>query len=200
MPSGFEVYAQSAAGPLVGYATIRDTCMVQPTEPLDFHRIAVSAILDVRHADALIALVDLMSVMQRSRLLTRSGAPATALLVHLAKHGPMRASELAGALHIDRSTLSRHLSRLVSDGLVARTVDPADARAHLVSDTEEGRRLAQAAIARNVATFEQVMATWSDPDLETFARLLTRFSQQFETRIVDGAASVQPPSQPERDA
>lgn len=174
--------------------------MVQATNPLDFRGIAASAIRDARSAGAVTALVDLMSVMQRSRLLTRSGAPATALLIHLAKRGPMRPAELAAAMHIDRSTLSRHLSRLVADGLVERTVDPADGRAHLVCDTEDGRRLVEAAVARNVATFEQAMAAWSDTDLDTFARLLTRFSQQFEARIVDGAATELSHSQNEGDA
>lgn len=115
------------------------------------------------------------------------------LLVHLVKDGPRRAGALAEAVHSDPSTVSRQSAQLVRLGLVERVVDPVDGRATLLVATDEGRRVfAENRTLRNRRVAE-LMADWSDADRAAFARLLTRFTDAFEShklRTTEPAAPV----------
>jgi DNA-binding MarR family transcriptional regulator len=67
---------------------------------------------------------------------TQSGVLAT-----LVREGPTGAGRLAAAEAVNPTMLSRVLSRLEGEGLVARAPDPGDARCTLVSATPAGERL-----------------------------------------------------------
>jgi DNA-binding MarR family transcriptional regulator len=62
-------------------------------------------------------------------------------LATLAKHGAMRAGDLADAMAIARPTLSRLLDTLGEDGWVVREPDPADRRASVVELSEQGHEV-----------------------------------------------------------
>lgn len=103
------------------------------------------------------------------------------LLVHLVKDGARRAGALAEAVHSDPSTVSRQSAHLVRLGLVERVADAADGRATLLVATDEGRRVfAENRNLRN-RRIAGLMADWPAADRETFARLLTRFTDAFES-------------------
>ena len=154
---------------------------------------ARAAVAQPRNAAAIAALSDLLWVMHRSRLMQQQGAPAMALVVHLTRTGPMRSSDLAGAMSLDQSTVSRHIAHLADAGLITRSPDPLDGRAHLVAVTPAGREQAHALIARRVRDLEEVIDTWNDTDREEFARLLTQFTEEFAARLT-------PTSQPEEQS
>jgi DNA-binding MarR family transcriptional regulator len=59
------------------------------------------------------------------------------LLSHVVKLGPLRAGELAAAMHLDASTLSRNLQPLLERGLVEAHAG-ADARSRVVSASAAG--------------------------------------------------------------
>jgi DNA-binding MarR family transcriptional regulator len=103
------------------------------------------------------------------------------LLVHLAKDGARRAGALAEAVHSDPSTVSRQIAHLVRLGLVERVADPADGRATLLVATDEGRRVFDENRRLRNSRIAGLMADWSDDDRHTFARLLTRFTEAFES-------------------
>jgi DNA-binding MarR family transcriptional regulator len=63
-----------------------------------------------------------------------------ALLSHIVSLGPLRAGELAAAMHLDASTLSRNLQPLVERGLVEVHAG-ADARSRVVQASAAGRAL-----------------------------------------------------------
>lgn len=132
----------------------------------------MAAVRDPRHIDAVAALIDFMSAVRRSRMLDRQGTPTDSILIHLAKGGPARSTEIAGALNLDASTVSRHLTRLADDGLIERRPDPEDGRASLVSTTAAGRSRAESSIVDRVAQLESTIENWSDLDLATLCRLL----------------------------
>lgn len=67
------------------------------------------------------------------------------LLSAVVKLGPVRASDLAAALHLDASTLSRNLQPLLLQGWVRVDADAGDARSRVVDATPEGRALRQRA-------------------------------------------------------
>jgi DNA-binding MarR family transcriptional regulator len=102
------------------------------------------------------------------------------LLVHLVKDGERRASALAEAVHSDPSTVSRQVAQLVRLGLVERVADPVDGRATLLVATEEGRRVFDENRQLRNRRIAELTADWSDDDRRRFARLLTRFTDDFE--------------------
>lgn len=60
------------------------------------------------------------------------------LLSYVVKLGPMAAGELAAAMQLDASTLTRNLKPLVDQGLVEVVADPSDARSRIVQATAPG--------------------------------------------------------------
>lgn len=112
------------------------------------------------------------------------------LLVHLVKDGAHRAGALAEAVHSDPSTVSRQVAQLVRLGLVERVADPADGRATLLVATDEGRRVFDENRQLRNRAIASLMTDWPPEDRDTFARLLTRFTDAFEchkTRSVEPA-------------
>ena len=74
-------------------------------------------------------------------------------LAHVERLGPARVTTLAAADDTSQPTMTTQVQRLEADGLVARTPDPEDGRAHLVALTaagaatlEHARRVRAAAI------------------------------------------------------
>jgi DNA-binding MarR family transcriptional regulator len=155
----------------------------------DMRRVAAGAVLDRRHADAVAGVAELMAALHRSRLLARDGAPGMAILIHLAKCGPVRVTDLAAAMGVDPSTVSRQVSQLAGDGLVDRVVDPGDRRAWLVSATDRGRLRAAEEVRRRVGSVEAVLSGWSDSDVTLFAELVARFAGQFDAQITAGQST-----------
>ena len=101
-----------------------------------------------------------------------------ALLDYISKNGPVRVSELAVQHGVDKSTMTPQVRRLDDKGLVDRQSDPGDARATLVSTSEEGREMQRQIGAAGADLFDEVLATWSAKDRETLARMLDRFVQE----------------------
>ncbi|GAB7037425.1 MULTISPECIES: MarR family winged helix-turn-helix transcriptional regulator [Catenuloplanes] len=91
--------------------------------------------------------------------------------------------ELAAHTYLDPSTVSRAVAHLVTLGLVARTPDPEDRRASVLSVTPKGR----AAIAETQDWYRTVAAAalggWTPVELDDFARMLARFSRDMTTYL-----------------
>jgi DNA-binding MarR family transcriptional regulator len=98
------------------------------------------------------------------------------LLALLQDAGPLRAGDLVVRLGLDKSTVSRQVTSLVSLGLVTRTPDPDDARAQVLAPSPEGSaRLARIREARR-ARWEADLGDWPREDIATLASLLARFN------------------------
>ena len=88
---------------------------------------------------------DLVSVVARlNRLASARGGlgmpyAQARLLVQIEELGESRISTLAQADHTTQPTMTAQVQRLEAAGLVQRRPDPSDARAVLVSATEDGR-------------------------------------------------------------
>jgi DNA-binding MarR family transcriptional regulator len=65
------------------------------------------------------------------------------ILLNVARHGPIRLSDLAAAEAINPTQLSRSVAHLVEIGAVERSSDQGDRRAAWVKPTATGRRLAE---------------------------------------------------------
>jgi DNA-binding MarR family transcriptional regulator len=105
-----------------------------------------------------------------------------ALLKMAAHQGPVRVTALATALHLDASTVSRHVKALEDRGLLERTNDPEDGRASRVAVTPQGRRCLEAGADRRRRLIGEVLADWDDADRETLRSLLNRLSDAFSNQ------------------
>lgn len=97
------------------------------------------------------------------------------LLKNLSTTGPMRVTELAGCANLDTSTVSRQVSQLDRAGLIERTPDPADRRAHQVVLTPAGAQLLEEAFRRRRALLSRSLRDWDPSDIADLDRLLSRF-------------------------
>jgi DNA-binding MarR family transcriptional regulator len=77
---------------------------------------------------------------------------------------------LAQAIGADKTRIIATLDELQEAGLIARTPDPADRRARLLSITPAGRRTRRAAQAEIQANEDRVLARLPAADRETFLR------------------------------
>ncbi|WP_328328256.1 MarR family transcriptional regulator [Kribbella sp. NBC_00382] len=91
-------------------------------------------------------------------------------------NGALRLSDLAAKMEIDASTASRHVRALEQAGLLRRSPDPDDGRAFRVELTEQGTAEWEAAAKRRMGLLSQAMDGWSEQDIETFEKLMTRFA------------------------
>jgi DNA-binding MarR family transcriptional regulator len=80
------------------------------------------------------------------------------LLLELERRGPSSVGELAGALCLDQSTLSRTADSLVRSGLAARSEDPSNRRRQIVALTSGGLGKADLINARCDARYESALA------------------------------------------
>lgn len=107
------------------------------------------------------------------------------LLLPLHLRGAMRSQALADITHTDPSTISRHVSLLMNEGLIARQADQTDGRASLLVLTDKGHaRVAEMRQGRDEMV-AGLVASWSDTDIERLAKLLGRFNDSFETALDD---------------
>ena len=131
----------------------------------------------------------LHAVLHRSRQLQQADAAQRAAMVVLwqtAAHEPIRPSDLAANLLLDQSTVSRQVRQLIDAGHLARTEDPDDRRAFLVSVTPHGRRALEEALRRRAAPIGTVLARWPAADRAQLTTLLCR--------LADGLSELSRPS------
>ena len=91
-------------------------------------------------------------------------------------HDGMRLSDLAAAVELDASTVSRQIKQLEDKGIVERAADPDDGRASLIRITADGRDILQAAFRRRFERLKVVLEPWSQHDRDLLQDLLTRLA------------------------
>jgi DNA-binding MarR family transcriptional regulator len=116
-----------------------------------------------------IYLPSLRRLTVMSRGLDRASVP---LLGVLEEHGAARPSDLAAALELDPSTVSRQLRHLESLGLVSRSADRVDGRAILIGLTAAGRDSLATVRDARAAALQTVLANWDGHDRELLLTLL----------------------------
>jgi DNA-binding MarR family transcriptional regulator len=88
----------------------------------------------------------------------------------------VRASDVAQALGLDKSTVSRGLSQLETLGLIERVGDPDDGRARLLRLTEIGAERFGTMRIQRQAEFRALLDRWEPTDVATLGRLLARLN------------------------
>jgi DNA-binding MarR family transcriptional regulator len=141
------------------------------------------------------------SPRHRERMLRAAGTPLTgagllALRV-VARRPGVTVSELARALDIDQSTISRQLHPLESQNLLTRAVDAKDRRVARLRVTATGRR-ALAALGETALydiDIDIALAEFRPEDRRTLADLLDRFRAGMLAARIDERGRVVRPDQ-----
>ena len=139
--------------------------------------------------EMVVALFTLVGGLERAR--RRSpGAAALSLLQVIAGHEQIRPSEIAEALQVHPSLVTRQVRDLEADGYVEVTANPGDHRSCLISLTPAGAdqmiRLQQAGLAR----FAKFVASWEPAEVRTFTSLLRKLEA---SKAAVAATEQQPP-------
>lgn len=110
--------------------------------------------------DAAVVYVAIGRIIRALRRLDQGALSAglASALGTLAVSGPMRLRDLAAAEGVTPPTMSRIVASLEASGYLARTVDPADARAAVLDLTPSGRDLFNGVKSSRVRHLAEVMA------------------------------------------
>jgi DNA-binding MarR family transcriptional regulator len=98
------------------------------------------------------------------------------LLRRLQASGPQRVAELAHALGLDGSTVTRQLAALDRAGHIRRTTHPDDARATVVTVTPAGRRAADALRRHRQERISGHFSDWTPADQRELNDVLHRLN------------------------
>lgn len=89
---------------------------------------------------------------------------------------PVRASDLATTMGMDKGSVSRQLTALREMGLVETREDPADGRASLLVASAAAREKLDGFHSESSNDFARIFADWSTDDVSELGRLLTKFN------------------------
>lgn len=133
--------------------------------------------------ELLTALMSVKTWFRETQQGVYDGHSATSLmaLALLERHGPARVTELAASARVDASVVSRQAAHLEQAGLVGRTPDPADGRAHRLVITPEGTAVLARGRQRLVALVSERLHDWPDDEIERFASTLRRLLTDLTT-------------------
>jgi len=91
--------------------------------------------------------------------------------------------DVATALDLEHSTVSRLLSEIEDDGLLTRGVDASDRRRTTVELTSLGRSVVADATLISRFFTRTLLAEWPREDVETLTGLMTRLSDTVHERL-----------------
>lgn len=115
----------------------------------------------------LLAVVARLNRYATQRIQMQLPAAQARLLSTIEAHGEARICELAAVDHCSQPTMTTQVRRLEDAGLVARTVDPCDARAVRIRITPEGVRSINRVRADRAAAIEPQLARLAGADRQT---------------------------------
>ena len=103
-----------------------------------------------------------------------------------------RMSDLAIALRVDPSTVTRTLQRMEASGLARRTPDEFDGRVVIVHPTAAGRERHADVAARRTAILSELLGPFTEAEREQLVALLERFIEMLDKYV----AEAPPPDEP----
>jgi DNA-binding MarR family transcriptional regulator len=128
----------------------------------------------------LLAVVARLNRYATQRIQMQLPAAQARLLSTIDAHGEARICDLAAVDHCSQPTMTTQVRRLEDAGLVARTVDPGDARAVRIRITPEGMRTLNRVRADRAAVIEPQLAKLRSSDRETLADAVAVLRQLLE--------------------
>jgi DNA-binding MarR family transcriptional regulator len=99
-------------------------------------------------------------------------------------HGPATVGEIARALDLDASTVTRQVAAMEARQQATRKMHAVDRRAWEIHLTAGGRADMHAITEARLERFAGWLAGWDDADIERFGRLLERFNAAVAPPVV----------------
>ena len=115
----------------------------------------------------LLAVVARLNRYATQRIQMQLPAAQARLLSTIQAHGEARICDLAAVDHCSQPTMTTQVRRLEDAGLVARAIDPCDARAVRIRITPEGVRTINRVRADRAAAIEPQLARLAGTDRQT---------------------------------
>jgi DNA-binding MarR family transcriptional regulator len=115
---------------------------------------------------------------ERARTVHPDLQPASYLILStVAQDGPLRGSELSELFTIDKGAISRQVKHLVKLGLIHAAKDPDDARATLLTATDEAKTRLEDIVQHRRKYLDERLADWSPEELSGLVEILGRYNQ-----------------------
>ncbi len=103
--------------------------------------------------------------------------PSQATLLYTLKcRGAMRLGDIAEAMQLDASTVSRHVQQLGDRGFIDREPDPVDGRARIIALSRTGAATLKKSFDQRRAFLTEALADWDAADRERLRHDLTRLT------------------------
>jgi len=169
---------------LTAAAVAVHTCLVQATIPsrTDRRPRSAGAKCDV---DLAVALYDVVRGVRHLQPDDPIDVIDAHVLARVKEAGAVRPSDLASAVGLDLSTVSRRLARLEAQGLLLRDTDPDDARASRVRLSAAGKNVLGGVLANRAKVLHDVLAGWDEPARTELAALLRRLADDLAGALND---------------
>ncbi len=127
--------------------------------------------------DALAQLMMTVGRRFRARLDGDTVDPSQAALLYTLKtRGALRLGDIADAMKLDASTVSRHVQQLADRGFIERGPDPEDGRASIITLTDDGRAGLKSSFEQRRAILAEAIADWDDDEREQLRTQLSRLA------------------------
>jgi DNA-binding MarR family transcriptional regulator len=91
--------------------------------------------------------------------------------------------DVAAALDLEHSTVSRLLGEVEEDGLVVRGSDPSDRRRTTIALTDLGRAVVSDATAMTRFFTRLLLSEWPREDVESLSRLMGRLAETVHSKL-----------------
>lgn len=98
------------------------------------------------------------------------------LLLRIIGRAPIRSTDLAEMVGLSRPAISRRISRLEREGLIAASKDPEDGRATLLTVTGRGAACLERSTEDGVALLDHMTGDFTASELDILAALLLRLN------------------------
>lgn len=140
-----------------------------------------------RLVDILYTVVRRAHHVRASHIRSHCDKAGLVLLSRLRDNGPTRLSDLAAAVQLDISTVSRQVRALCDGGFTEALEDPQDKRARLLQLTDKGAAEIEAVTNELEAVISRALSKWPRSDVDTLTTLLGRLADDLADRTEESA-------------
>ncbi|MCI1017900.1 winged helix-turn-helix transcriptional regulator [Microbacterium sp. C5A9] len=138
-----------------------------------------------RHEDSAAVLRSLVAITRRGLVDARAGETRLSItdqsiVMAIADEPGIRSTDIAQMFRLNRSTVSRQLSALISLGLVQET-SPLSGRGRPLALTPAGDDAFRSTLDALQGVIDSHLAAWSDAEVSRFAHDLQRFDRGDDT-------------------
>ena len=102
----------------------------------------------------------------------------------LGYQAPRTLNDLSNGIGLDKTQLSRTVSRLVARGLVTRKTNPTNNREILISLTSPGRTCSKKILKAGLSVNETLLQGWSKQNVETFVLQIDNLTERARMNLL----------------